>query len=98
MPSLRVQLARLGKLSSRVVVARLMLPPFMRYADKKAEYAPFDRLVAPQPDMRDDVLALLRAAEEADCSDAFILANNKAEGSAPLTVKALAERVARELA
>ena len=37
--------------------------------------------------MRDDVLALLRAAEEPDCSDAFILANNKAEGSAPLTVK-----------
>jgi len=47
--------------------------------------------------MRDDVLDLLRAAEEADCSDAFILANNKAEGSAPLTVKALAERVSREL-
>jgi uncharacterized protein YecE (DUF72 family) len=98
MPSLRSQLARVGAFPSRTLVARLMLPPFMRYADKKAEYAPFDRLVATQPDMRDDVLALLRAAEEADCSDAFILANNKAEGSAPLTVKALAERVARELA
>ncbi|MDB4936004.1 MAG: hypothetical protein JWP87_2976 [Labilithrix sp.] len=97
MPSLRAQLARHGRLSSRTLVARLMLPPFMRYAEKKAEYAPFDRLVAPQPDMRDDVLALLRAAEEADCTDAFILANNKAEGSAPLTVKALADRVAREL-
>ena len=97
MPSLRVQLARHGRLSSRVLVARLMLPPFMRYADKRAEYAPFDRLVSPQADMRDDVLALLRAAEEADCKDAFILANNKAEGSAPLTVKSLAERVAREL-
>jgi uncharacterized protein YecE (DUF72 family) len=97
MPSLRVQLARVGALPSRVLVARLMLPPFMRYAEKKAEYAPFDRVVAPQPDMHDDVLALLRAAEDADCSDAFILANNKAEGSAPLTVKALAERVAREL-
>lgn len=97
MPSLRVQLARHGKLSSRFVVSRLMLPPFMRYEDKKAELAPFDRLVAPQPDMRDDVLLLLRAAEEAECTDAFILAGNKAEGSAPLTVKALAERAAREL-
>lgn len=97
MPSIRVQLARHGKLSSRFVVSRLMLPPFMRYEDKKAEYAPFDRLVAPQPDMRDDVLAILRAAEEADCTEAFVLANNKAEGSSPLTVKALAERVAREL-
>ena len=97
MPSLRVQLARHGRLSSPVLIARLMLPPFARYADKKAEFAPFDRLVSPQADMRDDVLALLRAAEEQGCSDAFILANNKAEGSAPLTVKALAERVAREL-
>jgi uncharacterized protein YecE (DUF72 family) len=97
MPSLRVQLARHGRLSSRVLVARLMLPPFMRYAEKKAEYAPFDRLVAPQADMRDDVLALLRAAEEQGATDAFVLANNKAEGSAPLTVKALAERVVREL-
>jgi uncharacterized protein YecE (DUF72 family) len=97
MPSLRAQLARHGKLSSLFLVSRLMLPPFMRYEEKKAEFAPFDRLVAPQPDMRDDVMALLRAAEEAGCSDAFILANNKAEGSAPLTVRSLAERVGREL-
>lgn len=97
MPSIRVQLARHGALSAPFVIARLMLPPFMRYEDKKAEYAPFDRLVAPQPDMRDDVMALLRAAEEQGCKSAFVLANNKAEGSAPLTVKGLAERAAREL-
>ena len=97
MPSIRAQLARHGRLSSRIVVARLMLPPFTRYEDRKAEFLPFDRLVAPQPDMRDDVLALLRAAEAADCTDAFILANNKAEGSAPLTVRGLADRVGREL-
>jgi uncharacterized protein YecE (DUF72 family) len=98
MPSIRAQLARHGKLSSSFVIARLMLPPFTRYEDKKAEYAPFDRLVAPQSDMRDDVLELLRLAAGAGCKGAFILANNKAEGSAPLTVKSLAERVARELA
>lgn len=98
MPSLRAQLASHGKIASPFVVARLMLPPFTRYAEKKAEYAPFDRLVAPQADMRDDVVTILRAAAEADCSDAFILANNKAEGSAPLTVREIAIRVARELA
>lgn len=96
-PSIRAQLARHGPVRSRFVVARLMLPPFMRYEDKKAEYTPFDRVVAPQPDMHDDVLAVLRAAEEADVSDAFVVVNNKAEGSAPLTVKAIAARVAREL-
>ena len=97
MPSLRAQLASHGKIRSRFVVARLMLPPFMRYAEKKAEYAPFNRLVAPQSDMRDDVVDILRAAQEADVTDAFVIANNKAEGSAPLTVRELALRVAREL-
>jgi uncharacterized protein YecE (DUF72 family) len=98
MPSLRVQLARHGPLTgSPFVIARLMLPPFTRYADKKAEYAPFDRLVTPQPEMQDDVLLLLRAALEANAKAVFVLANNKAEGSAPLTVKSLAARVVREL-
>jgi uncharacterized protein YecE (DUF72 family) len=97
MPSLRAQLAGHGAITSRFVVARLMLPPFTRYAEKKASFAPFDRLVEPRADMRDDVLALLRAAEEAGCTDAFVLANNKAEGSAPLTVRELAIRAAKEL-
>lgn len=98
MPSLRVQLARHGPLAaSPFVIARLMLPPFTRYADKKAEYAPFDRLVTPQPDMQDDVLLLLRAVLEANAKSVYVLANNKAEGSAPLTVKSLAARLTREL-
>jgi uncharacterized protein YecE (DUF72 family) len=99
MPSIRVQLARHGPLASSVpfVVARLMLPPFTRYADKKAEFAPFDRLVSAQPDMHDDVLLLLREALEATVNGAFILANNKAEGSAPLTLRSLATRLTREL-
>jgi len=97
MPSLRAQLASHGKITSPFAIVRLMLPPFMRYAEKKAEYAPFDRLVAPQEDMRNDVVSILRAAAEAGCSECFVLANNKAEGSAPLTVREIAIRVAREL-
>ena len=93
MPPIRDQLAR-GRIGSRFVVARLMLPPYMRYAAKKAEYAPFDRLVAPQPEMREDVAALLRAAEAADVDDAFVLVNNKAEGCSPLTIRALASAIA----
>jgi uncharacterized protein YecE (DUF72 family) len=90
MPPIRDQLAR-GPVGSSFIVARLMLPPYMRYEAKKAEYAPFNRLVAPQPAMRDDVVDLLRAAAAADVDDAFVLVNNKAEGSSPLTVKALAK-------
>jgi uncharacterized protein YecE (DUF72 family) len=106
MPSLRAQLAagRAGAaagasraIGARFTVARLMLPPFTRYASKKAELAPFDALVAPQPEMRDDLAEILRAAAEADVEDAFVIVNNKAEGSAPLTIRALAARAAREL-
>ncbi len=94
MPSLRTQLSA-GKHVSSFMVVRLMLPPFTRYEAKKAEFAPFDRIAVPQPEMREDVLHILRAAEEADCEDAFVLVNNKAEGSAPLTVRALAKELTR---
>jgi uncharacterized protein YecE (DUF72 family) len=91
MPSLREQLAA-GTHHSSFMVVRLMLPPFTRYEAKKEEYKPFNRLVAPQETMREDVDFILRAAEEADCDDAFVIVNNKAEGSSPLTVKELAKR------
>jgi uncharacterized protein YecE (DUF72 family) len=98
MPSIRAQLAIGGAVrSAPFVVARLMLPRYARYAAKKAEYAPFDALVEIQPEMRDDVMLLLRAAAEASADDAFVVVNNKAEGSAPLTIRALADRAAREL-
>lgn len=98
MPSIRAQLAPRGVAAGApFVVARLMLPRYARYAEKKAEYAPFDRLVSVQPEMRDDVLALLRASADAGASDAYVIVNNKAEGSAFLTIRALADRTAREL-
>lgn len=99
MPSLREQLRRAGgAVHGRTMVARLMLPPFARYADKKADFAPFDRLVAPQPEMRGDLAHLLRAAAAAQVDDAFVIVNNKAEGCSPLTVRALAEEAASALA
>jgi uncharacterized protein YecE (DUF72 family) len=89
MPTLRKQLEAKPFTSSFTVV-RLMLPPFTRYASQKVDFAPFDKLVAPQPEMREDVVALLSAALEAGVGEAFVLVNNKAEGSAPQTVRALA--------
>ena len=96
MPSLREQLA-LGGLHGGHVIARLMLPPFARYEEKKRQFAPFDKLAERQPAMRDDVIELLREAAQAGVKDAFVIVNNKAEGSAPLTIRELATRAAREL-
>lgn len=96
MPPLRAQLAA-GAAVGAFVVVRLMLPPFARYESRKAELAPFDRIVSPQLEMRDDVLAILARAVQSGSRAVFILVNNKAEGSAPLTIRELARRTVREL-
>lgn len=97
MPALRVQLAQPRALAADFVVARLMLAPYARYQEKKELFAPFDELKEPQGEMRDDTLALLQRAKQHGVKDAYVLVSNKAEGSSPLTVAALAERIVREL-
>ena len=78
------------------LVLRLMLPPGTSYEQLKAAYDPFDRLVAPQPRMRAEVVELVgRAARRG--RPAFVIANNKAEGSAPLTLFAIAQLLADAL-
>ncbi len=90
MPRIADQMRIEGLLEASPLVVRLLLPPGRRYADLKEAYAPFDRLVEPQPEMRQDVVRLVRAALERDI-ECYVIVNNKAEGSSPLTVKALAE-------
>ena len=97
MPPLRDQL-RAKAITAPFTVVRLMLPPYTRYASRKADLAPFDKLAEPQPEMREDVVAILRAAAEAGCDEGFVLVNNKAEGSAPLTVREIAKMTAAAFA
>ncbi|HQY63303.1 MAG: DUF72 domain-containing protein [Myxococcales bacterium] len=94
MPTLRRQLAVAGVAAAPFFVVRLMLPPFTRYDVRRADLAPFDRLVDPQHDARDDVLAIVRAAGG---RDVFVLVNNKFEGCSPESVRELARRVVGEL-
>lgn len=94
MPPLGEQLDVPGLLTTDVVVTRLLIPPGERYADKKAEYAPFNRIVSPQPALYDDVARLVQATEALGVQ-LLVIVNNKVEGSSPLTVRGLAERVAR---
>jgi uncharacterized protein YecE (DUF72 family) len=94
MPSIGAQLDREGSMAGPFVVARLMIPRGKRYEDMRDAFAPFDRIVAPEPEMRADVARLVAMAGERGF-ETFVLVNNKAEGSSPLTVRALAEKVAR---
>lgn len=91
MPTLKSQMA-VPKLLARApfFVSRLMLPPYTRYESRRASFEPFDRVVEPQDDTREDVLDLVRVANG---RDVFVLVNNKLEGCSPETVRALAEIV-----
>lgn len=73
------------------VVIRLLLRPGTWYEEQREVFAPFNQLASPDEAMRRDVLTLIRRAAAA-ALPTFVLVNNKAEGSAPLTIEALAER------
>jgi hypothetical protein len=93
MPPLAAQHEQVGRrFSAGHAVARLLTPPGVAHADAVRRYAPYDRLVAPQPRMRADALALIRQAVEEGIA-IYVLANNRAEGNAPLTIQALAEEL-----
>ncbi|HVJ22271.1 MAG TPA: DUF72 domain-containing protein [Polyangiaceae bacterium] len=93
MPPIGEQLDVPGIFSADFVVARLLIPPGERYAEKKAEFAPFDRIVTPQPALHED-MARLVAAAGLHRVELFVIVNNKVEGSSPLTIRTIARRVA----
>jgi uncharacterized protein YecE (DUF72 family) len=74
-------------------IVRLLLKPGTWYDDQREAFRPFNRLVEPDARMRDDVTAVAGRALQRR-KRVFILVNNKAEGSSPLTVMALARRLA----
>jgi uncharacterized protein YecE (DUF72 family) len=94
MPSIAAQWSRVRIEDGRAVVVRWMLGAGMRYEEAADRYAPFDRLVDEDPDTRAEIAerAITAAAREVPV---YVVANNKAEGSAPLTLFALAREIAR---
>lgn len=90
MPDVTVQAARVP--SSGPLVVRWMLGRGFAYEAAKARYQPFDRVVDENPAVRRQVAALLRGAVDAGRA-AYAIINNKAEGSAPLTVRGLVEEL-----
>lgn len=74
------------------LIVRWTLGAQLRYEEARARYAPFDRLVDPDITTRGTLVHLIRVALGSS-QPSFIVANNKAEGSAPLTVIELAKAV-----
>ena len=72
------------------VVMRLLTPLGLKYEKAVERYKPYDRIVLPQPRMRQETIELVKRAA-AEGKSAYVLVNNRSEGCSPLTVQALVE-------
>ena len=89
MPPVGEQLDIPGALSAPFSVARILLRPGRTYNEAVDAFAPYDRIQDPNPELRQDVARLIRQAAALRIP-AYILVNNRAEGSAPHTIMAIA--------
>jgi uncharacterized protein YecE (DUF72 family) len=94
MPSPAAQAAALSLAGPLMV--RWNLHSAMLYDEAKARYAPFDRLVDEDPQARQQLADLAVTALQLR-QPVYIVANNKAEGSAPWTILRLAEAIVARL-
>jgi hypothetical protein len=97
MPALYEQMRLLPPEAMPILLVRWMLHPARRYDEAKTRYQPFDRIVDDDHDNRQTITSLCLTALAAG-HPAFVIANNKAEGSAPCTVFRLAEDVVQAVA
>ena len=88
------QVKRIGHRPEPLVI-RWMLQAGFAYEEAREKYQPFDKLVDEDPATRAAVAKLARRALDAG-GTVYVIANNKAEGSAPLTLFKLADVIAGE--
>lgn len=93
MPPLWQQHEHLGRsFTAPFVLLRLLTPRDMTYEQAVKAYRPYSKIVRALPEMRRDAVRVVREAL-ARRHLAYVLVNNRAEGSAPLTVHALADEL-----
>jgi uncharacterized protein YecE (DUF72 family) len=95
MPSVQRQLPAAQAAGRGDFICRWSLHQGLRYNQAKSLWAPFNRLHAPDPQTRVE-LAQAVVATLAGGYRAFVTINNKAEGSAPLSVVELGKAILRE--
>ncbi len=89
MPPIGHQLDLPGALSAPFIVARALLRPGRTYDEAVDAFAPYDRILEPNQKLRRDLVRLIETAVHTRIP-AYLLVNNRAEGSAPLTVAEVA--------
>ena len=75
-------------------MARALLRPGRAYAEAVDAFAPYDRIQDENPELRSDLCRLAERAIKLRIP-AYLLINNRAEGSAPHTIVAVARMLAK---
>lgn len=89
MPAIGEQLSRPDAITAGFIVARALLRPGRTYDEAVDAFAPYDRVKEPLPELRLDLARLAERAIRLRIP-AYIVVNNRAEGSAPHTITAVA--------
>lgn len=92
MPAIGEQLLLHDSITANFVISRALLRPGRTYSQAVDAFAPYDHVQDENPTLRADITALAKAALELRIP-AYLIVNNRAEGSAPLTIAAVARRL-----
>jgi uncharacterized protein YecE (DUF72 family) len=90
MPSLREQMAMGAAFTAEFTVVRALLRPGRAYEDAVAAFTPYDQVRDENPEARDALRALIRRMRE-ERRAAYIFVNNRLEGNAPETIRAVVD-------
>jgi uncharacterized protein YecE (DUF72 family) len=93
MPPIGAQLDLPECITADFIVSRALLRPGRLYREAVNAFAPYDRIRDPDPELRGDLVRLAGTATRLGIP-AFLVVNNRAEGSAPHTIAAVAEAIA----
>jgi uncharacterized protein YecE (DUF72 family) len=86
MPPLQDQMTLARPYPLRALVSRVLLQPGTKYAEAVEAFAPYDKVIEDQPELRQAVANLVLRAIELKLP-AYVFVNNRAEGSAPRTIE-----------
>jgi uncharacterized protein YecE (DUF72 family) len=89
MPPIGDQLDLPGSVPGPFIIARALLRPGRTYDEAVDAFAPYDRILEPDPELRRDLVRLVERAVQTRIP-AYLLVNNRAEGSAPHTIAEVA--------
>ena len=88
MPAIGKQLEEPWVFPAGFTVARALLRPGRSYADAVKLFEPYERVQEPNPELRRDLIRLMEEAVRRRI-EALIVVNNRAEGNAPGTIRAV---------